>query len=422
MHRRCPLAIVLAPQGAGEGALGVARGLGIRGVPVLLVTEAVDTPVVSSRYVDDVMHLPRFTHDPAGLVRTVAAVASRQTQPPVLFPTADPDLDMVAVHHRELLATVRPLVDDPSLTQALMDKGRFLGLAEMHGLPVPRTCTLESVLQEPRRLAWPILLKPRTPTAWHRPGIEAWLGECKARRIDTPEELNTLGPRLRDAGAETLAQEYVPGPDDQHCDLHMFLEAADRAPAWFSGRKVRIYPAHAGSATHAVSEPLPELAAIGLKALNALGYTGLANMNFKRHPATGRFLLLEINPRVSQWNILGTHCGINLPWYAYAAAAGLDTGGPTAGQKPGPRYFDLATDLRAWRQYRRSGEWPTASYLRSVLAGPHVWQNFDRSDPGPFFRSLRGELRLLRRRLRPPRAPVSGSGGGGSAGAPTAQG
>ncbi|HYW04942.1 MAG TPA: ATP-grasp domain-containing protein [Gammaproteobacteria bacterium] len=406
---RLPLAIVLACGGASEGALGVVRALGARGVPILLVTEAADSPVAASRHVDQVVHLPRFTRDAASLVNAVTAVASRQAQPPVLFPTADPDLALIATHYRELSAVLRPLVDDPALTGALMDKGRFLGLAHVHGLPVPRTHALETVIRKPGSLACPIMLKPRTPDAWHLPGLEAWLGECKARRVDTPGELARLGPRLLDAGAATLAQEYVPGPDEEHRDLHVFRESPARPPVWFSGRKLRVYPVHAGSATCAISESMPDLAALGLRALDALGYTGLANLNFKRHADTGRFMLLEINPRVSQWNILATRCGIDLPWCAYAAAAGLDVGPVPPGQRTGPRYVDLGADLRAWRRYRRFGEWPVLSYIGSLMSGPRVWQTFDASDPAPLLQAFRRDLATLFRRR--PRFRHPGGGG-----------
>jgi predicted ATP-grasp superfamily ATP-dependent carboligase len=162
--------------------------------------------------------------------------------------------------------------------------------------------------------------------------------------------------------------------------------------AVFSGQKLRIYPPHAGSGSFVRSVRMESLQQQALGQLQAIGYTGIANMNFKRNPHTGEFWLLEINPRVSQWNILASHCGINLPLLAYQEACGMPLSkvGP---QKDAIYYLNFSNDLAAFRIYRREGLLTTLQYLRSLLLRPRISQCWNLADMKPFFFSLRSRIR-----------------------------
>ncbi len=413
---RSPPAIVLSSRahvGNRGAALGVVRALGSRGVPVTLVTESAHCPATESRYVERVCHLPRFSSDPGILLPALAAIAEGCPGAPVLFPTSDTDLALVAACHHALSRLVRPVMDDPALVQALLDRQRFFDLACSRGLRVPATCDLKSLLGQPALLRFPLLLKPRTPGAW-----EGGAGSPPGRtgtgcRIESVEELLALGRPLLERGAATVAQEYIPGPDHDQFDLQLWLHGQRHHRACFSARKLRLYPAHAGTASCAVSEHVAGLADEGLAASTALGYTGLAELEFKRHSHTGRLVLLEVRPGVGRWSMLANRCGVNLPWLAYASAAKLPLEEPPPLQRAGPRSVDLSLDLRAWRQYRDSGEWPWARYLGSLLRGPRVWCRFALVDPSPFVRGALHTLReragrLIRRHRQGPRPPSIG--------------
>ena len=106
-------------------------------------------------------------------------------------------------------------------------------------------------------------------------------------------------------------------------------------------------------------------------------------MNFKRDCRTGEFLLLEINPRVSQWGILTTRCGVNLPWLAWRDAQGLPAPDPAPPVRAGRWYVNGLKDLRAVRQYRAEGLTRWSDYLRSLLRWPLVCQTLSLDDPRP---------------------------------------
>jgi predicted ATP-grasp superfamily ATP-dependent carboligase len=52
--------------------------------------------------------------------------------------------------------------------------------------------------------------------------------------------------------------------------------------------------------------------------LQACGYRGLAEVEFKQDKATGKFQLIEVNPRHWDQHELGRLVGVNLTWAAYS--------------------------------------------------------------------------------------------------------
>ena len=54
-----------------------------------------------------------------------------------------------------------------------------------------------------------------------------------------------------------------------------------------------------------------------------VGFRGLADIEFKLHPKTGEYCLLDIQPAPRLWINLPTACGVNLAYAAYRDAVGL---------------------------------------------------------------------------------------------------
>lgn len=399
-------AVVLSCQGAPDGDLNVVRSLGEQGVPVIVLSEYAGAPAASSRHCDENLVVEGFTKNTARLLDALSALHRRLGVRPVVFASADPDLNALIELAESIDAVSIGSVVDPALSAILTDKQRFHVLAHSHGLPVPRTVALSGLtLQEAashveRELQFPIILKPSQPTAWHGPGIPTELSDAKAVPI---ADRAALAQILRELGAglgQTLVQELVPGDDEAHYDVHAYVGRDGRVQARYCGRKWRIYPPHAGSGCYVESVEHEALETLAVQILQRIGYRGIANMNFKRHAVTGEFKLLEINPRVSQWNILATRSGVNLAWLAYCDALGWQAPVLPA-RRVGIFYVNGRADARAFRIYRREGLWSWPSYLRSWLRRPLVQQLWQLRDLGPAWsvarRSVTRRLRFLSR-------------------------
>ena len=395
-------AVVLSCLGAADSDLSITRSLGRQGVPVTVISEYGHAPAALSRYCTEHYCLPLFTRTPQKLLEFLIDYARRQARKPVLFPTADPDLLIVS----QLRAALQPHYHLPlasaELIELLTDKGKFAVFASQHRLPVPATHTPRD-RAELRHLAdnlrYPAVVKPPHPLAWSAEVFEEIANGKKALIAPEKSALLRAADWLTQNGCPYLIQAYVPGGDAEHYDAHAYLDASSTPRAWFTGRKIRTYPPHAGSGCFVQSQYVDEIIAAGMHALRAIGFTGLANLNFKRDPTTGVYHLLEINPRVSQWNILGAECGINLPYIAYADMQGLPCQIPPR-QRENVYYLNFRNDLRAFLEYRRDKEWSSGRYLASLLRRPMIYQLLRLSDPWPFIVSCAGSLRRLLRRAR----------------------
>lgn len=402
---KLPTAVVFDCKGAAEGAISVVRTLGRAGVPVVVVGDDVHTPTARSRFCQEFLHVPEFTRRPVDTVERLRRFAETQTLRPVLFPTADPDLALVSDLRADLQDSFAHFVAPADLVTALSDKRRFVDLARTHGFPVPRTF-IPFDGADLRRIAgdvrYPVVLKPSHPAAWSDPRIQHVVRYRKALVLESRRALEQAYDAVARHNAEVLVQEWIPGNDDAHYSLHVYMDAQSQPLALFTGRKVRVYPAYAGSGCFVRSVHVERMVEIGVEMLQQIAYTGIAVINFKRDERDGEFVVHEINPRISQWNILPTRCGVNIPWIAYADAAGL---GPVAAGRQSERwrYVHLRNDLKALAAYRRRGEWPLPRYVQSLFGGACVHQLLALDDMGPLLSGYRDAMRArLFARVRAP--------------------
>lgn len=399
----CPPAIVLACAGAPEGDLNVMRSLGEQGVPVIVVSEYADPPSRYSRHCIEFIQMPDFARHPQVLLSVLSDLARRHGGPLPVFPSADPDLEALNQLREAARPHVRWTMAEPALVAALMDKRAFSVLANRCHLPIPRTftpTTLDEVEHIADRLDYPAIAKPSLPTSWRHPDLPREIRTAKAIVLQSGAELLAVCRAVAPRGLSLILQEYVPGDDSAHYDVHAYIDRQGVARATFCGRKWRIHPPHVGSGCYVEALHEPALEALALDILQRLDYRGIANLNFKRHSVTGEFKLLEINARVSQWTILTTRAGVNLPWMAYRDVCGLAQDTPSP-RRTGLWYVSGKNDFRAVRRYVHEGVWTWGAYLRSLLKRPMVFQVLSLRDPGPALR-LTGHWIAEKMRLRSP--------------------
>lgn len=384
-------AVVLSCLGAPEADLNLVRALGEQGVPVIVIAEDPQPPSRHSCYCSRFHHLPGFTREPARLL-DLLTLLQRLHQGALLpvFPSADPDLGALLALESALVGVCRPIVSPPAVARLLMDKRAFGTEAERLGLPVPRSFsprTLVAAEALSRIVDYPVIVKPAHPLAWKHPGLDPAVARAKALLVEDPWALVRLCGQLAPHGLEVLVQEYIPGRDEAHHSVHVYVDPDGRVLASHAARKWRTYPIHAGSGCHVESVHEPALEAEAIAILRTLEFRGLANMNFKRHARTGRHLLIEINPRSSQTSLLAVRAGVNLAWLAYCTACGLPLP-PVPRRRFGVRYLNAGLDFHAFRAYQRRGEWHWGEYLASVLRPGLVFQYASLRDPGPLLHLL----------------------------------
>lgn len=284
------------------------------------------------------------------LVDRLLRFGAAQPDKPVLYMEEDAQLLLVS-RHRDRLATVfRFALPDGDLVETLVDKGRFQALAERLGLPVPRTRRLRPLPGSDAPdldLRYPVIVKPLT----RRPPWDEIEGLGKAIRLERPEELRALWPRLIPVGIDLLAQELIPGPETRIESHHVYIDAGGAVAGEFTGRKIRTYPVDYGHSTALTVTDIDgegaDVAALGREIAARIGLSGVAKFDFKRDPA-GRLHLLEINPRFNLWHHLGAVAGVNLPAIVHADLTGRPRPAP-AKARPGACWCHISKDRLAAR-------------------------------------------------------------------------
>jgi len=397
-----PTAIVLSCRGASIGDLNLLRSLGREGVPVTVIAEYDAAPTLRSRYARESIVLPRFTRDPDALRRFLMGRTRESAGRPVVIANCDSDLALLNQLRADLEADYRVLIPAASIIDELGDKQQFAAFAHEHRLPVPVThcpTSIDGLTALQAVNSYPLVIKPAQPRAWPDELSERFAQHGKVMIVADADELMKAGSELIARALPFVVQEYIAGGDAEHIEVQVLTNGAAKPIAWFSGRKIRTWPPRAGSGCYVRSEYVADAVDTALAVLQRIGYVGLADLDFKRDSRTGRLALLEINPRIGQWHVLGNESGVNLPYLAYCNAIGKPAR-PFNRQREGLHYLHFANDLRSFRIYRRSGQWTLGSYVRSLFAGGMIYQTATSDDIGPVVYELASLVRNGWCRLR----------------------
>ncbi|MBV9251616.1 MAG: hypothetical protein JO227_20515 [Acetobacteraceae bacterium] len=256
------------------------------------------------------------------------------------------DFDMVVpVGGRSVLsvdAMCRQMAVLPS-SEALSrvyDKRALLELARQLSVPAPQTiCILHEDDLNDRPVAFPCVIKPAK--------------ETEAKFVFYPRDRRELQSLIASKFAEAqgrlrhgiLVQEYVRG---QGVGFFALYQKGSIRRA-FMHRRLREWPPSGGasSAAHAIADPTLE--AFARRILDTLCWNGIAMVEFKHDPDSGRYALMEVNGKF--W---GSH--------ELSVAAGLDFAGDLVRVFRGEelQYFDAYDHNAAFA-------WPLDGDVMNIL-------------------------------------------------------
>ncbi|WP_128694446.1 carboxylate--amine ligase [Methanoculleus taiwanensis] len=247
---------------------------------------------------------------------------------PVLFPTNDQWAAAIAKHKSELERWYIPCVADGSVVDLLISKDRFYRWAMKRGYLVPRLYSFEEVLNADGNI-FPLIAKPIARRSSNlcadHPDICRLLDSHRMTVIHDTSEFHQFITRHASYLDYFLFQEYIPGMADRMYTVGIYANRQHEVLGLFTGRKVRGYPPDIGNCVVGQGERVPDEIIVCVKEMvRDLGYTGIAEFEFKKDLSTGKFWLIEINPRSWSWIGITPACGVSLPWIAYADLTGAE--------------------------------------------------------------------------------------------------
>ncbi len=359
-------------------ALAVARSLGERGIPVVVVD---DHPRAAwfSRYVNRHFRWHQRMDDAAFVSFLLNIGKQHHLERWVLMPLQDEVVQLVACHRQELMQVYTLITQEWEVVQWANDKRRTYQLAQETGVLYPRTVypANENELAA-INMRFPVIIKPAISVRLqYSARLKAFEARSRAELLlQYRRALHYIPP------AEVMVQEIIPGDGTAQYSLAAFCKDG-HILASMTARRTRQYPIDYGLGSSFVEAmPVPGLLEPGQKLLSRMRASGMVEIEFKYDRDDHQYKLLDVNLRPWGWHSLCIACGLDFPYLQFSDALGLACEIPCGAASYDYHWVRLLTDILAgWQEVQRGITTP-GRYLRS-LAGKTVFAVFDWRDPLP---------------------------------------
>lgn len=290
----------------------IARSLHRHGVRVIVAVQGGHDLRVRSRAIAGVVHLGSSVDDSAQLLLMLA----RTEHAAWIVPTSDSSLCIACAVYDDLSKFCAVGCPPPNIVQRVLDKPETLAVAAACGVPVPMSTAiasaseLETVLPQ---LHFPIIAKPGDKS-------QATVHNFKTRTFTDSAELRAAFADQPRFGEGLLFQSYHGG---QGVGIEL-LVADGEVVAAFQHRRLSENPPSGGVAVVAEAEIVdPLLLDHSVRLLKALGWDGVAMVEYRHDRATGETALMEVNGRFWGSLPLAVAAGMDFPLYAWQLSQGI---------------------------------------------------------------------------------------------------
>ncbi|MDH6623505.1 putative ATP-grasp superfamily ATP-dependent carboligase [Streptomyces sp. LBL] len=374
-----------------HGTLGAVRSLGRAGVEVHVVADSAGSPVSRSRFVHRMHSPPPLGASPREIADVLRRVAARIARPAVLVPMDDAGAIAVG-RDREALAPFFLLPDvSGELPERVADKAELAAVCASLVIPHPVTLVPDGPAQAVaavRRLGLPVVAK------WSRPWLlPSGSGLRSTTVVTCGQQALQLYLRTEEAGSRLLLQQWLPPGPGRDWFVHGYADRSGVVRAGGAGLKRQAWPRGAGLTAVGCWTPNPQLRELAERLTRELGYRGVFDLDFRHCATTGRYHLLDFNPRPgAQFRLFSDAAGLDV-----VRALHLDLT-----RRPLP-----AGAPREGRVFVVENYAPLAA-LRPVPAGRELaWQAADDPAPGRAMWALWSRHVFRRLRRRPPAVAVA---------------
>lgn len=228
----------------------------------------------------------------SGVVEDIVRVA-REHDARIILPFVDGAIE-VAAKCRSFLPDVFIPVSPVEISETMFDKVAAAEAFRNAGLPIPKTY---SVLNA----EMPAIAKPRKGSASR--GIKVF------HNIEDLMHLDNL--------SDYLVQEYI--VDCEEYTVDCYVDAAGQILVTVPRLRIEVM---GGEVTRTRTVREPRLQQMSHDVINAFGLRGPVTLQFLRDPATDRFLLMEVNPRLGGGVICSIYAGAPIPDYILRESLG----------------------------------------------------------------------------------------------------
>jgi D-aspartate ligase len=377
-----------------HGGLGVIRTLGRLGIRVYGVHEGRWAPAANSRYLYGRFIWEPGSASPDQLVSGLQRLAERIGRPAVLIATDDAGAIFLAEQGDDLRPQFLFPRPPAHLPRQLAGKHSMSEVCRDLGVPCPLAVvpdSLTTALGFAASSGFPLIGKLTAP--WHaRKNLRS------TTIVHDQRELTDLYKACRQATADLMLQEFIPGGSGYDWFFHGYCSEDSTCRPAFTGVKERSYPAHAGLTSLGRAVPNARLRNEVVELLGTISYRGIVDIDIRWDARDDQYKLLDVNPRLgAQFRLFEDSAGTDVVIAQYLDLTGQPV--PEGDQINERSYLVENYDPIAAMSYWRDGELQLRSWIASLRTVNEVaW--FARDDLQPFgLMCLRMAWRLASRPL-----------------------
>jgi len=290
----------------------IIRALGQEGVRIVALSNHRLPLAAFSKHCDETYHVPSSSKRASRFVTRVREICN-QKKVDVLLPLEEESIRALLEFRGTWSSDVAALLPDSDAFDRADDKWRTVQAAKRLGIDVPKTYCPDGT-EEVRELAATIegewVVKPRKSG-----------GSRGLRYVNVAEGLVEAYRDVSSTYERPLIQRRIP-TDGPGIGVFACLDRQQEPVALFGHRRLREYPLSGGPSTLRESYRDEKLIGQCVELLQDLSWTGVAMVEFKHDPESGRTYLLEINPRFWGSIQLAISSGVNFPVFYYSLALG----------------------------------------------------------------------------------------------------
>lgn len=290
-----------------RNSVAIIRSLGMRGLEVTGAESTRWATGFFSKYCKKRVVYPSPSKYPDRFIEFMLNLLESDSYQ-IIFPVTDSTMVPIAKHKEEFSKhTLVPLPNYEILIKGL-DKAETVRIAQGNGIPCPKTWlinNIEEVETIRNEIHFPIVIKPRRSS-----------GSRGFTLCESLEALLSKYPKLAIVYGPCLIQEYIP-PGGEELGVYMLLNSSSELRAVTVQRRLRSYPISGGPSTLRETVDKPELVSLALRLLQAIGFSGVAMVEFKIDPRDKQPKLMEINPRWWGSLQLSILSGVDFPYLLY---------------------------------------------------------------------------------------------------------
>jgi len=367
-----------------ERGVHIARTMKRHGIPFIGIAIEHKSPGTYAKGYEEILYSNIYDDEFIGVLEKLGPKFDRKA---VLIPCYDIAVLLISRNRHRIKDWYHILLPDSETVELIRDKVRFYTYAQDRGFPLPKTyilCSRKDADETSENLTFPCVLKPpdSKSASWRKKTY------IKVFKVMNKEEYLSLFDRYHDTGDVLIAQEYIPGGDENLYSCYLYFDASSKPLVAFTSRKLRQWPPETGVGCFAeeVEEKIVEDEAI--KMMQSLNFYGICGFEMKKSSETGEFFIIEANigrPAGRFAHVEGS--GVEFLYTLYCDAVGISLPKERVQIFNGVKFIHFRRDLSSFLMYWKRGELTFWNWLKS-LRGKKVFALFSWSEPMPFFVDL----------------------------------